>query len=81
MYVVDGVGGGVRPEENLGVAGMRIYCGSMIFHRFEAQKMTFVIDPYRPKEFFFQVWGVLKCLETSERDSKVQTSVHRFKHF
>ncbi len=28
MYVVaDGVGGGVRSEENLGVAGMRIYHG------------------------------------------------------
>ncbi len=27
MYVVDEVGGGVRPENNLGVAGMRIYRG------------------------------------------------------
>ncbi len=25
MYVADGVCGGVRPEENLGIAGMRIY--------------------------------------------------------
>ncbi len=57
MYVVDGVGGGVRPEENLGVAGVRIYCGAAIFCRFEAQKMTFVTDPYQPKEGFFpSVW-------------------------
>ncbi len=27
MYVADGVWGGVRPEENLGVAGMGIYHG------------------------------------------------------
>ncbi len=27
------------------VAGMRIYGGSAIFHRYETQKMTFVIDP------------------------------------
>ncbi len=53
MYVVDGVGGVVRPEENLDVAGMRIYCRSVIFHRFEAQKMTFMIDPFTPDEVFF----------------------------
>ncbi len=58
MYVADGVGGGgVRSKENLGVVGMRIYCGSVIFRRFEAQKMTFVIDPYQLKEFFFKCKG------------------------
>ncbi len=45
--------GGVRPEENLGVAGMRNYQGSAIFCGFEAQKMTFVIDP-DPRIFFFK---------------------------
>ncbi len=60
MYVVDGVGVRVRPEENMGVAGMRIYCGSTIFRRFEVQKMTFVIVPYQPEEFLFQVWGGVK---------------------
>ncbi len=81
MYVVDGVGGGVRPEENLGVEGMRIYSGSAIFCRFEAQKMTFVIDLYQPEDFFLKCvcgGGGLKHPETSECDRKVQSSAHCF---
>ncbi len=57
MYVADGVGGGIRPDINLGVAGMRIYSGSAIFSRFEAQKMTFVIESYRPEEVFLSGEG------------------------
>ncbi len=39
-------------------SGMRIYRRSTIFHGFEAEKMTFVIDPDQRIFFFFLcVWG------------------------
>ncbi len=70
---------GKKKKHNM-VQILQRVAGSAIFRGFEAQKMTFVIDP-DPRRFFFKCGGgggLLKRLETSERDRKVQSLVHRF---